>query len=99
MSEKEKKVKGLRFILGDEKPSEGEVASRYDEGIIWFAKHSEKKSAGVEPVGDESLDKVRSRVRSRVRELGKKGKFGDVTVHVKSKTEAGKVTGVWITKD
>lgn len=98
-AEKEKEIGGLKFVLGDEKPSEGEVASRYDDGILWFAKNSDKKSAKVEPVGGESLWTLRSRLRSRVRELGKRGKFGDVKVHVKSKTVNKKVVGVWITKD
>lgn len=95
----EKEIKGLRFVLGDVKPSEGEVATRYDKGIVWFVKNSEEKSAKVEPTGDDSLELLRTRLRGRVRELAKKGKIEKGKVHVKSKTENKKVVGVWITKD
>jgi len=81
--------KKLKFILGSQ-PKTRYVAKDYDD-IIWFAK-SEEESVEI----PEPNEKLRHNLRSKVIALKKAKKVENVKVV--SRTEHGKLTGLWLVK-
>lgn len=82
--------KKLKFILGSQ-PKTRYVATDFDEAIIWFAE-SEEESVEI----PEPNDKLRYNLRSRAIALKKTKKVENVKVV--SRTEKGKLTGLWLVK-
>ncbi len=80
----------MKFILGSQ-PKTRYVATDFDEAIIWFAE-SEEESVEI----PEPNDKLRYNLRSRAIALKKTKKVENVKVV--SRTEKGKLTGLWLVK-
>jgi hypothetical protein len=82
--------KNLRFISGSGAKSR-HVAVDFDDDIVWFAKSDEESVEVRNP--DE---KLKSRLRTRVIVLKKAKKVENVKVV--SRTEKGKLVGLWLVK-
>jgi hypothetical protein len=82
--------KKLRFILGSEAKSRF-VGVDFDGDIVWFAK-SDKESVEIR----NADEKLKSRLRTRVIALKKAKKVENVKVV--SRTEKGKLVGLWLVK-
>lgn len=95
MSERKAKAKThvgkkMTFILGEKAPSRL-VGSDFDDDIVWFS-GSEEESVEVQ----NADDKLRNNLRSRVIALKKAKKVENVMVV--SRTEKGKLIGLWLKK-
>jgi hypothetical protein len=82
--------KKFRFILGSEAKSRF-VAVDFDDDIVWFAK-SDEESVEIR----NADEKLKSRLRTRVIALKKAKKVENVKVV--SRTEKGKLVGLWLVK-
>jgi hypothetical protein len=82
--------KKLRFILGSEQKSRY-VAVDFDDDIVWFAK-SDEESVEIQ----NADEKLKSKLRTRVIALKKAKKVENVKVV--SRTEKGKLVGLWLVK-
>jgi hypothetical protein len=96
MAEKKAKAKEhlgkkLKFILSSQAPPSRHVGTDLDDGIIWFAKSEEESVEVLNPD-----DKLRYNLRSRVVALKKAKKVENVKVV--SRTEKGKLVGLWLVK-
>ena len=87
---KEHVGKKLKFILGSESTSRY-VPTGCDDDIKWFAE-SEEESVGI----SNPDDKLRYNLRTRVIALKKAKKVENVKVV--SRTEKGKLVGLWLVK-
>ena len=84
------KDKKLRFILGPEAKSKY-VAADFDDDIAWFAK-SDEESIEIR----NADEKLKSMLTTRVIALKKAKKVENVKVV--SRTEKGKLVGLWLAK-
>lgn len=95
MSERKAKAKThmgkkMTFIFGEKAPSRL-IGSDFDDDIVWFS-GSDEESVEVQ----NADDKLKSRLRTRVVALKKAKKVENVKVV--SRTEKGKLVGLWLAK-